>query len=73
MKNHTHVKKLEHTLGFSLLGGGWGKSNSSPPPAKNLLIPLPPRKIPLNQIFVPPFPPTKSQFPPINNFQVITQ
>ena len=62
MKNHAHVKKLEHTSGFSLLGG-WGGGGKSPTPAENLLIALPPRKIPLNQIFVPPFPPPKVDSP----------
>ena len=65
MKNHTRQEIGAHLHGESPI--------PPPQPAKNLLIPLPPRKIPLNQIFVPPFPPTKSQFPPINNFQVITQ
>ena len=65
MKNHTHVKKLEHTLGFSLLGGD-GESPIPPPHQPKICSSLPPRKIPLPQKSIPPL-------PPLNNFQVITQ
>ena len=57
--------------GFPYLGAWGGESPPPPPPAKNLLIPLPHRKIPLpvdssHQIFIfphqKPIPPTKQQF-----------
>ena len=71
MKNHAHVKKLEHTSGFSLLGGVGGESLphqpkicSSPshlekfPSTKFLSLPSPHQKL---------IPPTKqfSSYNPI--------